>query len=464
MKKLFTALLFVSCLHSLAQVTDNSPYSRFALGDLNTFSLAQNTALGGSTVALVDSFQVNILNPASYSFLAKHSPVFDFSVVGRLIRLSTSTSSTKGNQLNPNNIILAMPFTRRWGLAFGLTTYASTGYRIIDNYESPALGGTVSGAYVGTGNINRAFLGTSYMFIDHKKQGNRDQLSIGANGSFLYGDEQKVRQLFLPVQTGMHDAEVVNSLYARDFMVDGGFLYRHNTEFSKTDSAGKVVGKRSQQLTVGMSASLGRDTRFIRSTIARSITQGAFPVYTDTAEFVDSEKGTIYIPARYNVGLTYDFKGVVGSSKYYKLSLTAQYTTQDWTRYKENFSSGTSSDTLRRYQSIGFGVQYIPHQLGYSSSKKINFLRLINYRAGFCTNQFYYRVNNTNINGWMATAGLGIPLIHSFSYSMLNLSFEYGSRGTHEHNLVMEKFWGFHLGIAFSPSRIDRWFVKRKYD
>jgi len=462
-KKLFTAALaLVITSHAMGQATNASPYSRFGLGEVNTLSLAQNTALGGSTVALVDSFQVNILNPASYSFIAHHSPVFDFSVSGRFMQLSTSAASTKANSISPNNIALVMPFTKRWGAALGLVTYSNTGYRIISQHDDDVLGGTVYSAYTGAGNINRVFLGTSYMVIDAKNKLTRDQLSLGTNASFLFGDIEKKRQIFLPSQSGMLDAEVTNSLYARDFMFDGGFVYRHNMDILKKDSTGKMIGKRSQQLTVGMSATLGRDTKFHRSLLSRTISQTSL-AYADTAQYIDAETGTIYIPARYSFGLTYDFKGVEGSSNYYKLSFTAQYNHQDWTKYKENFSTGTSYDSLRRSNSINFGVQYIPHQLGFASGK-IKILKIINYRAGFYTSTQALNLGNTPIKAWGLTAGLGIPLIHSSSYSMLNLSFEYGARGTQDNGLVLEKYTGFHIGIAFSPSRVERWFVKRRID
>lgn len=466
-KLLITATLFVLCLHTFGQVTNASPYSRFALGDINTLSLAQNTGLGGSTVAMIDSFQVNILNPGSYSFTAHHSPVFDFSFSGKFMTLSTSTATAKANYANPNNIALVMPFTSRWGTAFGLVTYANTGYRIIDQHEDETLGGSVYSAYIGAGNINRAFLGTSYMLVDHKyktknEQFYRDQFSLGINASYLFGDIQKKRQIFLPTQTGMFDAEIDNSLYARDFMFDGGLVYRHNMEIAVKDSAGKITGKRSQQLTFGLSASLGRDTRFQRSVLSRTISQSS-ALYTDTAQYVDAEKGTIYIPARYTFGLTYDFKGIEGSNHFYKLSLTAQYDHQDWTKYRESFPSGTAFDSLRRSRTLRFGVQFIPHQ-PFHNSGKVKLFSSINYRLGVYTGTQSLNIKSSSVNTWGVTAGLGIPLLYSASYSMLNIGFEYGARGSVNNGLVLEKYYGFHIGLAFSPSRVERWFIKRRFD
>lgn len=461
MKRLFSTSFFLVLFSGLfGQATNVSPYSMAGLGDLNTLSLAQNSALGGSTVSLVDSFQLNLMNPASYSFTAHQSPVFDFSFTGRMVNMSTNTASKRGHVINPNNLALVMPFTRRWGTAFGLVTYSNVGYNVVNTQKIDEFGGNLITTYSGSGNINRAFLGTSYMLIKKVKKETQDILSVGVNGSYLFGDIQKKRQIFFPTQNGVKDAEIVNELFARDFMFDGGFIYRHSVKHKRKDKQGNDI-TRNQQFTIGVSATLGRDTKFQRSVFASTISQTSLS-YADTAAYTEAEKGTIYIPARYNFGLTYDFKGIEGSKNYYKLSLSGQYTYQDWTQYKENFSSTTSSDSLSRSRMISFGVQFIPHM--YTSGSKFNLGKMMNYRLGFYTGNQYIRVKNNNINAWGVTAGLGIPLLYSASYSMLNISVEYGKRGTLDNNLVLEKFVGIHVGVAFSPSRVERWFVKRKYD
>jgi len=187
--------------------------------------------------------------------------------------------------------------------------------------------------------------------------------------------------------------------------------------------------------------------------------------FVDTVAYVENEKGNIVIPAKYNFGLTYDLFLKTKSKARPKLTFTAQYSFQDWTKYKEEFESYTSTDSLRKASGINFGIQYIPHVLSVGSGK-VNPIKLLNYRIGFYADKNYFNVNNNAVNGWGVTAGLGIPLLmSSSSFSMINISFEYGSRGTTSNDLLLENYYGVHIGIAFSPDRrIDRWFVKRKYD
>ncbi len=447
MKKSSLVFLLVLITHlGFSQATNVSPYSRYALGDINPGWFAQNTAMGGATVGLVDSFQVNILNPASYCFTAHQSPVLDVSMRGRFINMSTNASSTKANYFHMNNIVLALPLSKRFGAAIGLTPFSTSGYNITFSQVNDAVGGTVNTFYQGQGGINRVFLGLAAMPVRTKT----NMFSVGANFSYLFGDLQKTRKLTFPNETGLFNSKIINSVYASDLMVDAGAYYRN------------IINPR-QQLSIGFATSFGTSLNCNRSVLAHTMA----PVteqFVDTVLYIESEKGSVFIPPRYNIGMSYDFKGISGSKNNYKLTLSAQYNYQDWSKYSEDFPSSVYTDTLNSTSGINFGVQYIPHVLGVGSGK-VKPLKLINYRAGFYTSKNYLNIDNYSINNWGVTCGLGIPLwASSLSYSMVNLSFEYGQRGTTANNLMLEKYYGFHIGFAFCPSRVDRWFVKRKYD
>ena len=457
MNKFFSIVFCLTIFSASSQVQNVSPYSRYALGDLNTGAFAHNTALGGATVAYVDSFLVNVLNPASYAFTAYHSPVFDVSMRGRLIKMTTASQTVKSNQMSMANVVLSMPFNKRWGTTLGLLPFSTSGYNINVSESSTTFNGTLKYFYQGQGGINRLFLGTAYKVINGKE----NQLSLGGNANFLFGDIEKTRILLYPSTTGVWNSQVVSSLFARDIMFDAGFVYRN------------IINSR-QHLTLGGSLSLGSNINMRQSLLANTLS----PVtgqFVDTVKYIKDEKGTVYIPTKYNLGFTYEFRPAVDTSKRtkkgtdlkknnYRFLITTQYTYQDWTQYKENFTSSTFGDTLRRTSSFHIGLQFIPHALNQQSGK-INGFKLINYRIGFNVLKNYLMLHGQNINGWSATAGLGIPLIYSASYSMLNISFEYGQRGTINNGLLLENYKGFHIGIAFSPNKfIDRWFIKRKYD
>src|SRR6188508_1889155 len=62
----FLVLLFFS-ISVRAQVSTSSPYSRYGVGDLAQGGFAKNLGMGGLSLGLMQPFNVNFNNPASYS-------------------------------------------------------------------------------------------------------------------------------------------------------------------------------------------------------------------------------------------------------------------------------------------------------------------------------------------------------------------------------------------------------------
>src|SRR5690349_17580553 len=60
-------LLFLLSLSVRAQVSTSSPYSRYAVGDLQQGGFAKNLGMGGLRYGLMQPFNVNFSNPASYA-------------------------------------------------------------------------------------------------------------------------------------------------------------------------------------------------------------------------------------------------------------------------------------------------------------------------------------------------------------------------------------------------------------
>jgi len=61
------AVLFISVLITSAFAQDNSPYSRYGIGDLTSTTNINNRGMGGITAGYTDQLSVNFNNPASFS-------------------------------------------------------------------------------------------------------------------------------------------------------------------------------------------------------------------------------------------------------------------------------------------------------------------------------------------------------------------------------------------------------------
>jgi hypothetical protein len=82
----------------------------------------------------------------------------------------------------------------------------------------------------------------------------------------------------------------------------------------------------------------------------------------------------------------------------------------------------------------------------------------INYRAGFTFEQSYLEINQTRINDFGISFGVGLPM--KKSRSTINIAVELGTQGTTQNNLVKENYMRLTIGTSLQ----ERWFLKRKFN
>jgi hypothetical protein len=97
------------------------------------------------------------------------------------------------------------------------------------------------------------------------------------------------------------------------------------------------------------------------------------------------------------------------------------------------------------------GGFYTPNRSSFES-----YFKRITYRAGLRLDKTGMVINNTDINNFGITFGLGLPLGNNLSN--LNLGFELGRRGTTSADLIEESYFKLSIGLSLN----DQWFQKRK--
>ncbi|MEY5034435.1 MAG: hypothetical protein RL447_813, partial [Bacteroidota bacterium] len=134
---------------------DNSPYSRYGIGDLVPQTNIFTRGMGGLSAAYIDNFSVNFSNPASFasfqSFrekkqktMASGRTVADFGVnVDRRNLYQPGTN----NEFQASNAIFSyvqvgMPLRQNWGMAFGIRPVSRVSYNI---FRSERLYDPISG-------------------------------------------------------------------------------------------------------------------------------------------------------------------------------------------------------------------------------------------------------------------------------------------------------------------------------
>ena len=422
------AFLLLS-LTTQAQTENLSPYSRYGIGDIRFNGLTPALTMGGTGIAFSAHNMANILNPASYSDIDLVS--FAAGMHSDFIKLESNGKAASENYTNLSYLNLAFPLRKdtTWGMSFGLLPYSNVGYRITVNDFITDLG-SVERLYEGSGGFNQVYLGTGF------KIGKR--LSVGANAGYIFGTIDKIRRLeFIGVSNALN-TQVSNSLSLSDLNVNAGLQ-------------AKLISKEGENLVIGLTAGFPNKLSAKRDFNAlRYSTSG---IIIDTVYNIDAEKGNVSLPLNLGFGFMYNKKKVWQERDH--LSFGADINMQDWSDF-EAFGIG---DSLSNSYRISVGAQYLPDdglQAGYFSRSY--------YRFGMIYNQTYLEINETALQEYGITFGLGLPMKPfglNRAPSYINLGVHLGMRGTTDNNLIQEQFARILLGFTLND---NSWFRKRKYD
>ena len=404
---------------TFAQGTSVSPYSQFGVGQLNSGSFGINTAMGNTGVAFSDYKHINILNPASYSD-------FTLTVFEAGARLNRSNMSQADNTASAGNagfgyVAVGFPIKKWWGAAFGILPYSGVNYSYSQSVLLPGETRPTTYQYIGSGGYNRAFVGNSFKLFD--------KLKLGFNASFLFGAIDRESSVIYDVTVVPFNTRVRSKEFVSSFTGDVGLQYKHKINEEKYISFGAVYG-------------LGNDLNAQQTITSFTYIQRPANISVkDTINFIDREKGTISLPSKISVGVSY-----FESNKYL---LSLDYTQHNWSE----FAKFDNQFNYRNSRRIAFGGQYTPD---YLAIRKV--LKTSTYRFGVHYEQTFLEINDTPIDDIGVSLGFAYPIFRS--KSSLNISLTLGQRGTLDNNLIRENYILANFGMIIN----DRWFIKKKYD
>lgn len=407
--------LFAVVKSSNAQKLTSSPYSRYGIGDLYRPHLSLQYGLGGASAAITHPSFINISNPASYAWA--DLTVFETGIRSNTNRIQSSLNNQWTNNSTLGYVAFAMPFTKHWGIAFGLLPYSSVGYKMYESIYNNNLG-TVSYQYLGNGGINRVFVGNALKI--------KNKLALGFNASYLFGYMSKERTIFIRTLNS-YNTYVKEEMLVSDFTFDAGIQFK--TPFGKT---------KEWNMAIGASYFLGDNVNAKYTKLAYAYSGTTIK---DTALFFLDSAGVLSIPQKITAGIAFD-KGD-------KWIYTIDYSMQNWSEFRW-FGN---NDSLQNITQLVAAVQYCPERYAIN-----NFFKSMQYRMALRVANTPYVVKNTPINEYGITFGFGIPLRRS--RSNVNIGIEIGERGTLKNNLIKEQFINVNFGVSIS----DKWFIKPKYD
>lgn len=444
MYKILPLFIVVFGLQMLANAQENSPYSRYGIGDLVPNHNILSRGMGGISAGILDYQSINFVNPATLGSIS--NTIFDLGAEADVRVLRSTNPAKKFTSANSlfSYLQLAFPLASKkmlrhkinWGMSLGLRPVSRINYKIEKNERLSGID-SLNTTYEGSGGVNQAVLGTGISFDLSKDNKHIRKISFGINGGYMFGSKDFSTKLtFINDSVDYFRSNSADSAHFGGFFMSGGLLYE--TSLSSGILRLGVYGSLQQQIN--------SNRNITRETFSYDANGNAYRV--DSIYDQKNVSGTIDFPS--TIGAGFSFQG-----KHWLYGLDYEIT--DWTKYKFN----GVSDQLQSSWVIRAGAQYFPANEKTAVKKYFNFVR---YRAGLYYGPDYVKLN-TNRPEFGFTLGTGMPLTslqrlsYSGEYVVLNTALEFAARGDKTANLK-ENTFRFSVGISMNA----RWFQKRKYD
>lgn len=429
-------VIFLLPITFYATAQENSPFSRYGLGDIYPSQNIINRAMGSIGSTYANGQSINLGNPAAYSELKIVTYDIGISLDTRTLRSADPVDKYSSINLSPSYVALGMPLSKKHnlGLAFGLKPVSKVSYSIEESKRLPA--DSMQYLYEGDGGLYQAFAG-----IGKRWSG----LRLGINTGYMFGRKEN-NTIATPVDsvyTYTSNSQTLTT-FSRLF-VNAGLQY--DAKLSKTTVLRfGFAGNLKQNLKA--SQQINRETfRY---------DENGNKVKIDSVYQPDEQKGIIQLPVSYAAGISLNSSVIdhIGN-KFEKSILSVEYESTKWSDYR----FFNLSDKLINSWKYKVGWQFTPNPLSIKS-----YWNRATYRAGF-----YFGKESVNADGnellvYALTFGAGLPIrrwsAYDNQYTIINTTFELGKRGNKNNNIT-ESFFNLSFGLNLSDIS---WFKKRKYD
>lgn len=431
---------------ALAQPKQNSPYSRFGIGDPVNQFFAVQAGFAGQTAAFHDPFHLNLENPASYAFL--RSTTLDVGLYAKNSHYTSDTASQKNWSGNLAYLALGFPLRSpinevldkkkspwQFGMGMALTPYTIVGYNVETTTIKPDLG-EVTNKFEGNGGTYRFAWSTAAKYKN---------TAFGVNLGWIFGKNVYENTTEFPA-----DSFPTFSNTSRDDIRINGFLWnlgvQHDFVLKYAENDKETP---TRWVTIGITGesnhnvSSNADRLFLRS--RGKLATGQYES-ADTLLFETDVHRTITIPASFSLGVQY----VIAN----KLRVGGQYTYSGWSAFKNDARPDDAE--YRNTSSVSVGVEYTRDYASYN-----NYLKRVRLRAGAYLRQDPRVVESgkgLSDNG--ITLGLGFPIVLPRQQtSFVNAALEIGKLGAG--SPIEETYFRLTCGFTLND---NSWFYKRRFE
>ena len=421
---LFSIILLIG---NSARAQENSPYSRYGLGDMVPGQNIVNRAMGGVSAAYYDPVTVNFMNPASYARLKYTTFDVGIDYTGRTLKATDPVRTLNSGYLIPSYIQVGLPLSKKnnWGMNIGLRPVTRINYELQQTTRLPGIDSVLT-SFSGQGGSYQAYLGTG---IGSK------HFTVGVNAGYTFGSKNYITErIFINDSVLYQKGKWADSTFFGGLFVQAGMQYSTRISKSYTLKLGAYAHFKN---------SLNASRDIIRETFEYNSSSGE--TQKDSVYRSKNNKGKIIAPPTYGGGITIE--------KDLAWSISAEYSLSQWTDYRYY----DQKDEVKDSWVFRMGGSVIPNY------KSTGYWAQVQYRAGFYIGPDYVTVNK-NLPAYAITFGASFPVrkygysLYSGQYTSINTAFEIGARGN-KSNSLRETFYRISVGLSLS----DIWFIKRTY-
>ena len=369
MKKIFTSIaILLFTLGAWGQNNMGTPYSKFGVGLLPD-NYGAYTGMGGVSAAMRDNYNINFLNPASYTALDSLRFYFQMGVTGEYVDVSTYKDHSNYKVAQNASLNMAFRVYKKTFVSLGLIQRSDRGFDLIYSYpliEDPTM------FYVqqleGLGGLNEAYLGVAYQL---------GRLSVGVNASYVFGKvEDRLTLVMQPATSG--------------YYLKSQTLTRINSSLFTLGFQIPLPLTKKSELTLGGSFNFGTSLHGNRTFVANKISNTSGAIINVNDESWDN--GEVFFPFRMIVGASYQYNK--------KWVFAGDYTFQRMSAYEE---FGTNQE-FQDYHKAAIGGSLQPNETGRYWWQRNK------YTAGAYFTRSQLRFNYTDINTYGVTDGTQMPL------------------------------------------------------
>lgn len=424
---LLISLLVLPAQAQESEASSASAYSYLGLGTPLDYRSHQASGMALIGVAVPDRSKASAANPAFWG-----GAYFTSMTAGMNLHsfdASSSNESSTSSRLGFSHFQAQFPVLReRLGVSISLFPETESLYNITGSGSAtlPTADSLSTVNYdvasSGTGGLNRLEAGFGLRLTSN--------VYVGYAPSLMFGQQQEENQLFFD-NTLFAPARFTERTRYRAFAHRFGVMALGNSLFRNRD---RLVLGATATLPVELSGN-----RQVSSQIATGNILNDVELIPESAR----DEQDITFPFQTTVGLTYfpNRQLLVGAEVHY----------QQWSEHSGY--NGRSEAFMKDRLRLGLGLEYDAF-----SSEEDGFFGRMSYRIGASYDDGHLSIDGTDIQTLLFSAGIGIP--SRAAGSSIDLSFEYGFRGTTDDALIRERIFGLKASLNLS----ELMFVQRRFN